>query len=769
MIHKNIIYSFLLLFLCGVVSCSSFKREEINTSIAVIPVPKEIIKKNGSFNFTNSTSIGVEDESLLPIANILAEYSKRITGTGITVTKEIKANNSIVLKYNRDLDNSTHTVVVDKKVILEGNSYSELTNAVATLTQLIKVDEKGAYISYVAIKDNPDLEFRSVMLDLARFWHPTETIKETIDLLWLYKIPYLHLHLSDNRRFTFPLKDFPKINKTNSKGEREYYTKEELKDIVQYAKDRGIAVIPEVDLPGHSSILWQTYPETFGSFNPKTNKPEQLYVINIAKEKTYEAVNTIIKELASVFYTSPYIHVGGDEVYLENLKKAPEYQNYTKKNGLTAAEKGNANELFCHFINKMNQMVKATGKSTIAWEGFHGTGAGSVTIDKDITIVVWNTTYNNPNNLLKNGYKVINSTWIPWYMVGAMNLAPSIDRAYNWEVTNWEHWNKSIKEVNVEENPNIIGGQISYWEQNHFKVIPVLKDRVPVLAERLWNTTATKKLKDFKKDLSTSNKLYSKLFRPISSTDKNLISSDDLKFTSPAEIVLDSPKDASYSWAFSKSWDVPSKTEMSLYKEPIKLTESGVLTIQKRGEFGNVIGYSEQKYYQKVIPAYKYKVYGPAPIKGWDAIPNFNEIPLMREGVTAKTTKERLDKINGQLFAKVKSIGHIDTRFRGIYNPYAIELMGKISIDKTDKYTIKLQTHDGLGNIYIDDKLVAKGIEFKNKPEEFKIQLSGGIHNLKIEYFYQQIQNQLNIMYKTKEMQDFEPFENLVQPLNNLN
>lgn len=759
---KTKTYSFLLTLLLLGVSCNTSQRVDINSDVTVIPVPKEVISKKGTFNFSNKTTISVIDKSLMPLANLLANYSKRITGESLIISNEINENSSIVLKYNKALKNNAYVVTVNDKITLEASSFDLVSNAVATLVQLIKSDNQGSYVPYVTVKDNSDLEFRSVMLDLARFWHPTETIKETIDLLWLYKIPYLHLHLSDNKRFTFPLKDFPKINSVNGKGEREYYTIDELNDIVQYAKDRGIAVIPEVDLPGHSTILWQTYPEVFGSLNSETNKPEQLYVINIAKEKTYEAVNNIIKELAKVFYTSPYIHIGGDEVYLENLKKVPEYQKYTKDNGLAAASKGDANELFCHFINKMNQMVKATGKKTIAWEGFHDTGAGNVIIDKDITVIVWNATYNNPNNLLKNGYKVINSTWVPWYMVGAMNLAPSIDRAYEWETTKWSHWDNAIKDVTVSENENIIGGQISYWEQNHFKVIPVLRDRVPVLAERLWNKTAIKEFNDFKNDLSINNGLYTKLFRPINTTVSNLIQEEDLKFISNSKIILDVENDANYKWSFSKSWDLPSVDDMTVYTNPIELNESGILTIQKEDKVGNNIGYSEQKYYQKVIPAYTYKVYGPAPVKGWDSIPNLTKIPLIREGISSKMTEERLDKINGELFAKVKREGHIDTRFLNVYNPYAVELSGNIFLENETEITLKLQTHDGLANIYIDDVLVAKGKEFKNIPEEFTINLKQGKHSLKIEYFYQQIQNQLNLMYKSKDMKEFVPFEELV-------
>ena len=758
----NTLYGSFIVVVLLLVSCSSGpKSMEVgkNQAISIIPTPKNVAFKKGTFKLSKQTTIVVEDDSLLPLAKILSAYSKRLTGYSMEITQSMKNDDAIVLKYNSALKPKSHTIDVKDNITIEGASYNAIANAVASFVQLVKSDANGDWVPQVTITDYASMDFRSVMLDLARFWHPIETIKETIDLLWMYKAQYLHLHLSDNRRFTFPLEKFPDTN-----GEREFYTKEELKDLVEYAKERGVAIIPEVDLPGHSGILWNTYPEIFGNLNPETNKPEQLYVINIAKEKTYEAVNYIIKELAAVFYTSPFIHVGGDEVYLENLKKVPEYQSYSKANGLTAAANGDPNELFCHFINKMNEMVKATGKKTIVWEGFHGTGAGKVTIDKDITVIVWNTTYNHPDNLLKNGYKVINSTWIPWYMVGAMNLAPSLERGFNWSVTNWSHWNSDIEDVALASDENILGGQISYWEQNHFKVIPVLRERVPILAEHLWNKNPTKEFMTLKSDLKISNLVYGKLFRPVVTRVNNLIQQQDLVFTDTAEVVLNTEPNARYKWVFSKSWDLPNMETANVYEKPIVLSESGVLTIQKEDLNGISIGYPVQEYYQKIQPSYTYKVYGPAPVKGWDSMPNFSDLNLSRKGISGKMTEERLEKINGELFAKVRKEGHVDTRFKDIYNPYALELNGEILTQEGD-YHLKLTTDDGLAEIYVDGALVAKGTEFENKPQEFVVSLAKGVHSLQIKYFYKHIQNQLNIMYKNGGMSNFAPFEDLVTPL----
>lgn len=756
---KNVIYrlSFLLAILFS--GCNNHKNiKAIVSDIKVIPTPKEVNLGNGFFKLNNKTSINVQDKDLLPASKILTEYLERSTGLKLEINKSSKFENTVLLAINSNLPDGSYNINVNKNVEIEGSNYETVAQGIATLIQIAVKQNDSYVIPKLNLKDSSDFDFRSVMLDLARFYQPIETLKETIDLLWLYKIKYFHLHLSDNKRFTFPLKKYPKLNQHNGHGDREYYTTQELESLVLYAKERGITIIPEIDLPGHSTILWNTYPEVFGYLNPKTKKPEPLYVINMANEKSYEVTNDIIKELATVFYTSPYIHIGGDEVYLGNIKKIPDYKSYTEKHGLKTE-----NELYCHFINRLNKMVNATGKKTLVWEGFHDTGAGDIVIDKSISVVVWDASFNKPKNLIDNGYKVINSTWIPWYMVGAMNLAPSPETAYKWDVTDWNH--REYENIKLESKNGILGGQISFWEQNYQRVVPILRERVPILSERLWNNKSVMKYNEFKKKYQATNLKYSKLFRPVEITSVNLINNLDNTFTGKAIIEINSVSEGVVKYLYSDDWGIPKESGLSVYQGAITITESGVLTVQKYNLNGDEVGYPIQEYYQKIQPAYIYRVMGPAPEKGWNGMPDFSSLSIVREGTSGLMNNERLDKINGELFAKVKRKGHIETRFKDIFNPYAVQLKGHILIEKNDKYTIKLQTDDGLAHLYIDDKLVAKGESFKNSPEEFKCNLTKGIHKIEIKYFYKRIQNQLNVQYKTSGMKDFAPFENLVTPL----
>ena len=737
----------------------------VKTKVAVVPKPRTCTIHKGIFKVNDETEVRVEENDLLPLGELLTDRVSTLTGLKLKTGTQKRESNQVVFRYNPSFDEEEYHLTIGDNILIEAPDYQSMAMGVATLVQMASVTGRKVVFPYVSITDKPSYGYRSVMLDLARSWHPVETIKETIDLLWFYKTRYLHLHLSDNRRFTFPLDEFPELKTINEDGSREYYTIEELTELVEYARQRGIAIIPEIDLPGHSTQLWSKYPEVFGSVDTKTGKAMPLYVVNMAKEETYQACRKIINSLAAVFHTSPYIHIGGDEVYLEAIKQVPGYKTYCEENELYAALEGDANELFCHFINRIHRMIKATGKQSLVWEGFHGTGAGRETISKEITVIVWNASYNHPDSLVSNGYKIVNSTWVPWYMVGAMNLAPSVEKGYQWEVTQWKHWDDQYEDIEIPHGPFIIGGQISYWEQNYYKVIPVLRERVPVLAERLWNYQARPDFENYRARARQADKIYSRLFQPVSIMATNLLNTKDLTFHKTLEIALSTNIDGEARYSTSIDWGIPGKQKMVPYKNTISIDESTIVTAQLFDRDGKRVGFPTQQYFRKIEPAYNYTVFGPAPTKGWGEIPGFKKLDVLRKGVTGKMTPGRLEKINGELFAKVKREGHIETRFPGIYNQYALELTGRLKIPSGGTYEWQLQTWDGLAEIYVDGELIAKGNNFENEPEYFKTDMTVGIHSFSIKYYYKQIQNQLSIQYRTGDMQEFQPFEDLVIPL----
>ncbi len=218
-------------------------------------------------------------------------------------------------------------------------------------------------------------------------------------------------------------------------------------------------------------------------------------------------------------------------------------------------------------------------------------------------------------------------------------------------------------------------------------------------------------------------------------------------------------------YAISNSWDMPDLNNAISYNGAFSINKSTVISAQLFDKEGKRIGSPMQEYFQKIEPAYHYKVFGPAPNKGWNDMPDFTKLPVIREGISGFMTQERLGKINEELFTKVKEEGQIDVRFNGIYNPYAVELKGNIKIPSDGIYKFRIQTSDGLAELYINNKPTCVGKEFDNKPEDFSASLSAGTYPFTIKYFYRKIRNQLSIQYKTEEMNDFAALENIVQPI----
>ncbi len=743
-------------------------RGDAYTAIAptnqVIPYPANVQHQEGRLILSGPLSIAAGDNQLLPSARVLAKHIEALTQYETRVNAQVSESQATIrMEIDETLPEHSYELLVNDHITLTGHSAAAVALAMPSVLQ--SMEQVGAQYGLPKMKmiDAPDYDYRAVMLDVARRWHPLTTLYETIDMMWYYKLNYLHLHLSDNRRVAFPLDKYPKLQAMGPKGERHYYTRSELEALVSYADARGIAIIPEIEVPGHSTQLWQQYPEVFGSVDSLTGEARSLYVVNMAKEKTYEAIEEIMQDLAAVFYTSPYIHIGCDEVYLEAVKGVPEYQAYCQKHNLQAAAEGDANELFSHFINRVNAMVKKTGKQAIAWEGFHATGAGSVTVDKDIKIIVWNTTYNHPQNLIDHGYTIINSTWVPLYLVGAMNLASPAEDIYQWDLNQWSHWNEEIADITLSEVKNTEGASLTYWEQRYYQVVPVLRDRIAAYAQRLWsNKRDTISFAEFDAMAQACDEQYGHLFSPITYTAAGVTNEEDNRFVEEVKIDMASSQSGQIKYAISPDWGLPDQSAMKVYTESVSLTNSAVVTAQLFDQDDQAIGYPTQVYYQKITPTYSYKVYGPAPTTGWTSMPDFNQLPVLRAGQTGRMTSDRLDKINDELFLKVTSYGHIDVRFQGLYNQYAVELKGVIEVEDSGEFDFRIQTYDGLADLYIDDVLVGHGSNFANEPEDFSTKLSKGRHDFTIHYYYRQIQNHLSILYKAGDQEDFLPFEDIV-------
>ena len=481
-------------------SCQKTEIKVFGEQTSVVPIPKTINidpEKRGLI-LSNSIFFFISSPEINTLLNVLEKDIESISSMDIKFKETTKIEADLVFEIDNNLEDEEYSIQIGNNIIVNGGSYNALAMAKSSLIQLLKLEKNKLIFPILEIKDKPDSEYRGLLIDLARMWHDVSTLKDIIDLASFYKIKYLQLHLSDDQSFTFPSEKFPKLATPDRP-----YSKKDFRDLVKYAKDRGIIIIPEMDIPGHSRQMVEIYPEIFGVNNKmlQTN-PWKSNVINIGSEKVYDAIDQLIGEIIEVFDTSPYFHIGGDEANLDLYKNVPEINSFMRKNNLGT----DVHELFRYFLVRMNKIVKKHNKKMFLWEGFRR--EGKIEIPRDVVVFAFETMYHLPSHLIEDGFTVVNTSWTPLYLVNGGVKQPRARRAvwspekiYSWNIWRWEHWWHKTpvykNPMQLEETSQIIGGQMCSWEQAGEAEIPTLRKRLPVFIERVWNNKEKIPFEDF--------------------------------------------------------------------------------------------------------------------------------------------------------------------------------------------------------------------------------------------------------------------------------
>jgi N-acetyl-beta-hexosaminidase len=465
----------------------------------LLPWPRSVDFGQGSLAVSEDSRIVFSDDKLAALATVLSDEIYMSTAIRLgTQSSNAGRPGDIVFKIDRELADEAYTLTVSDRAIIRGGSDRAVAWGSVTLLQAMdRMDDGSVRLAAMTVEDEPAAPYRALMIDVARQWHPVETLRPLIDMCRLYKIRYMQLHLNDQQSTTFPFKAFPELA-SSYHGQRRTYTREEITSLVQYADERAVTIIPEINGPGHHSgnlrKLWGHKNHT---------------CLDMASEKTYEGMDIVIGELCEVFQSSPFIHLGADEAWLKGVGESEEEKAFMDKHNISGA-----GGLYNYYIKRMNEIVKAHGKQTIVWEGFHGVGGGGVTIPNDVIVMVFENRYNTPGNLLKNGYKVINASWTPLYVVNSRKHTPQ--HIYEWNMYEFgrivrpdrydqTHW------FRVEPTSDMMGAQMCAWEQVAEIELPSLRTRIPAMSERIWNPAAGKTYADFAERFAVTDDLLDRV------------------------------------------------------------------------------------------------------------------------------------------------------------------------------------------------------------------------------------------------------------------
>ena len=370
-------------------------------------------------------------------------------------------------------ENESYVLTVsEKKITLRAENDLGAMHGLETLLQLLSVDEKGYYFPGVTIEDQPRFKWRGLLIDVGRHFMPVDVIKRNLDGMASVKMNVLHWHLTEDQGFRVESKIYPRLHKLGSDGF--FYTQEQIKDILAYAEDRGIRVVPEFDVPGHSTAWLVGYPE-LGSA-PGPYKIERGWgikypAINPVSDKVIKFLDAFFGEMAQLF-PDPYFHIGGDEVEqgdhhnAEHWNKNAEIQTFMKKNNIA-----DNSALQAYFNNRILKVLTNHGKIMVGWEEIL-----HEEMPRNIVIQSWRG-QDAMANAAKMGFQSILSKGYYIDLIKPAHAHYLIDAA---------PYDSPLSE---EEQKLILGGEATMWAEF---VTPETIDsriwpRTAAIAERFWS------------------------------------------------------------------------------------------------------------------------------------------------------------------------------------------------------------------------------------------------------------------------------------------
>jgi len=498
--------------------------------VAIIPQPNEVLLKKGTSTISTSTLMAYP-ESLKNSANFFNTYLNKYYHFQLDAIAENAAPTTniiqLTLTNTKKQDNgSYHLLVNDNKIIIESNSEEGIFYGIQSLIQLLPTENNtdGAMnIQNVMIKDAPRFSYRGMHLDVSRHFFGIDYVKKYIDFLALHKMNYFHWHLTDDQGWRIEIKKYPKLTSIGSKREgtiigrypgtgfnntpyEGFYTQEQIKDVVKYAAERYITVVPEIEMPGHSMSVLAAYPEfsttpnvpkkvstTWGIFDKENNVLEP-------SEKTFSFLEDVLTEVMALF-PSKYIHIGGDECSKIWWEQSTFSKNLMQEKGLK-----NAHELQSYFIQRMEKFINKNGRQIIGWDEILEGG-----LAPNALVMSWRGEKGGIE-AAKQKHQVIMTPGSHCYFdhkqikkedsvtIGGYT---STEKVYSYEPI--------PKELNASQAKYVLGAQANVWTEyitNTSKLEYMIFPRMSALSEVLWTSPAQKNYESFKNKLLFQNKRY---------------------------------------------------------------------------------------------------------------------------------------------------------------------------------------------------------------------------------------------------------------------
>jgi hexosaminidase len=447
-------------------------------AMPLMPMPSKLQVGTGELRVTPAFSVGLEGYKGAPLDRAVERFLGNVTRrTGLFIGADAAAaDKSTLVIYTEHAGSAVQELGEDESYSLNVTAAGAKLSAanplgilrgLQTFLQLIQVTPAGLVVNAVQIEDAPRFPWRGLMIDVSRHFIQMDTLKRNVDAMEAVKLNVLHLHLSDDQGFRLQNKEFPKLTESGSDGQ--FYTQAEMRELVEYAGERGIRVVPEFDMPGHSTAWFVGYPEV--SSGPGPYAIERRWGIfdpamDPTREETYKFLDKFIGEMAA-FFPDHYFHIGGDEVNGKQWDANPKIQEFKREHKLKSNE-----ELQAYFTQRVEKLVRKHHKTMVGWDEILVPG-----MPEEIVIQSWR----GQDSLAKaaqQGYRGLLSSG---YYLDAMAPAGkyyAVDPMSNADAA-----------LTPEQQKRILGGEAAAWaefisdENNESRIWP----RAAAIAERLWS------------------------------------------------------------------------------------------------------------------------------------------------------------------------------------------------------------------------------------------------------------------------------------------
>lgn len=742
-----------VIFLLGLLTACTGKKTEHNEkqAYALLPVPVSMHSLQGDYTLQESTTITMNggDKDMPALASYLSSELKELVNLNIQESKDTTSANTIQLlldttlsianrpeKVSASADEAYILTVKPEHIIIRGKSTTGIFRGIQTFLQLVYPNQKGETINIAAteIQDYPVFPWRGIHMDVCRHFFSVEFIKKMLDAMALHKMNTFHWHLTDDQGWRIEIKKYPLL--TSIGGWRKetvvghmsshpltydgkkyggFYTQEQIKDVVAYAKSRYITVVPEIEMPGHAVAALAAYPEyscTGGPFEVFPEWGETVDAFCGGKEKTFEFLEGVLDEVITLFPSS-YIHVGGDECSKKRWEKCADCKRRMKEQHIK-----DVSGMQSYFVKRIETYLTSKGKKLIGWDEILEGG-----LPERSTVMSWRGREGGIE-ASKAGHDVVMTPGKYCYFdhyQGNPDTEPLAIGGYL-PLDTVYHYNPAFG-IDPLKAKHILGAQANLWTE----YIPTEKQfeymefpRLCAMAEILWSPLEKQNYVDFIQRLDTHYQRLDQLnigYRidaPVGFESSNKVLDDSITVNMHCNIP-------SAAIRYTIDGTTPERTSL-LYSKPFQLqlnTSKKVIAkaFLENGRESTALTGTFEKI--KIQPGIKLEKAKPGLLLNY-----YDQQFSSAKAIIAKPTKsESIDSIGFPKWLDLKK------------EWFGLEYKGYLKIEKEALYTFYLNADDG-AVLYIDDVPVVDNDGYHYAEEKCgNVGLGEGYHSLRLVYF----------------------------------